>query len=55
MYWAGALTKENQDPELKARFALLAKYLAQNEAKIIDELNAVIHLESTSLSPLQRT
>ena len=41
MYWAEALAKQNQDPELKARFAPLAKQLAENEAKIVGELNAV--------------
>ncbi len=41
MYWAEALAKQNEEPELKARFAPLAKQLAENEAKILEELNAV--------------
>ena len=41
MYWAEALANQNEDLELKARFAPLAKRLAENEAKIVEELNAV--------------
>jgi isocitrate dehydrogenase len=41
LYWAEALANQNQDQELKSRFAPLAKQLAENEAKIIEELNAV--------------
>jgi isocitrate dehydrogenase len=41
MYWAQALADQDDDVELKALFAPLAKQLADNEGKIIDELNAV--------------
>jgi isocitrate dehydrogenase len=41
MYWAQALADQNEDKELKAHFAPLAKALAANEQKIIDELKAV--------------
>ena len=41
MYWAEALANQNEDLELKARFAPLATRLAENEAKIVEELNAV--------------
>jgi isocitrate dehydrogenase len=41
LYWAQALAEQNNDPALKARFAPVAKQLAQNEAKIIGELGAV--------------
>ncbi len=41
LYWAQALAAQGEDAELKARFAPLAKSLAENEKKIIDELNAV--------------
>jgi isocitrate dehydrogenase len=41
MYWAEALGNQNEDLELKARFAPLATRLAENEAKIVEELNAV--------------
>lgn len=41
MYWAQALAKQDKDAELKAKFTNLAKELAANEAKIIDEMNAV--------------
>jgi isocitrate dehydrogenase len=40
MYWAEALAAQTQDKELQARFAKVAKQLAENEAKIIAELNA---------------
>jgi isocitrate dehydrogenase len=40
-FWAQELAAQNEDPELKARFAPLAKALAENEQKIIDELKAV--------------
>jgi isocitrate dehydrogenase len=39
MYWAEALAAQNDDAELKARFAVVAKTLADNEATIIAELN----------------
>ncbi len=41
MYWAEALAKQNDDAELQARFAPLAKALAENEDKIVAELEAV--------------
>ena len=41
LYWAQALAEQGEDPDLKARFAPLARTLADNEARIIDELNAV--------------
>jgi isocitrate dehydrogenase len=40
MYWAEALANQNDDPELKDRFAPLAKTLKDNEQKIVGELNA---------------
>ena len=40
MYWAEALAAQETDPELKARFAPVAKALAANEAKIVEELLA---------------
>jgi isocitrate dehydrogenase len=40
LYWAEALAAQTQDKELQARFANVAKRLAENEAKIIAELNA---------------
>jgi isocitrate dehydrogenase len=39
MYWAQALAEQNDDAALKAKFAPLAKALADNEAKIVGELN----------------
>ena len=41
MYWAQALAAQNDDAELKAKFAPLAKSLTENEAKIVAELNSV--------------
>jgi isocitrate dehydrogenase len=41
LYWAQALAAQNKDTQLKARFAPLAKTLAENEAKIVTELSAV--------------
>jgi len=40
-YWAEALAAQDDDSELKATFAELADKLAENEDKIIEELNAV--------------
>src|SRR5207244_2760193 len=40
MYWAEALAAQTQDKELQARFSRLATQLKQDEAKILDELNA---------------
>jgi isocitrate dehydrogenase len=41
LYWAQALAAQDDDAALKARFAPLAKALADNEAKIVEELVAV--------------
>src|SRR5262245_31004855 len=41
LYWAQALAAQNEDADLKKHFAPLAKTLADNEKKIVDELNAV--------------
>ena len=41
LYWAQALAAQSEDAQLKAYFAPLAKSLAENEKKIVDELNAV--------------
>jgi isocitrate dehydrogenase len=38
MYWAEALAAQDKDPQLKARFAPVAKALQENEAKINAEL-----------------
>ncbi|RNL54213.1 NADP-dependent isocitrate dehydrogenase [Pedobacter jejuensis] len=38
LYWAEALATQTKDAELQARFAPLAKALAENEAKINEEL-----------------
>ena len=41
MYWAQELAAQTEDAELPAHFAPLAKALADNEQKIVDELKAV--------------
>lgn len=41
MYWAEALSKQNQDSELKNIFTPIAKALQENEARINNELIAV--------------
>ncbi|WP_404299692.1 NADP-dependent isocitrate dehydrogenase [Alicycliphilus denitrificans] len=41
MYWAQELAGQTEDAELAAKFAPLASQLADNEAKIVDELNSV--------------
>ncbi|WP_293763013.1 NADP-dependent isocitrate dehydrogenase [uncultured Aquitalea sp.] len=41
LYWAQALAAQTEDAELQARFAPLAKGLANSEQAIIDELKAV--------------
>ncbi len=41
MYWAEAMAAQTKDAELQARFGKLAAFLTENEAKIVDELNAV--------------
>lgn len=38
MYWAEAVAKQSEDPELAAQFASLAKSMADNEAKVVEEL-----------------
>ncbi|MEM0909971.1 MAG: NADP-dependent isocitrate dehydrogenase [Pseudomonadota bacterium] len=40
MYWAQALSEQTDDAQLAARFAPLAKSLAANEDKILEEINA---------------
>ena len=42
LYWAQALAAQNDDADLKAKFAPLAKTLAENEKKIVDELGAIV-------------
>lgn len=39
-YWAEALANQNDDKNLKAKFAPLAKKLAENKDKILAEINA---------------
>ena len=41
MYWAQQLAAQEKDAELQATFAPIAEQLTSNEAKIIEELNAV--------------
>ena len=41
MYWAQALAAQTEDKDLQSHFSTLAKTLADNEKKIIDELKAV--------------
>jgi isocitrate dehydrogenase len=41
MYWAQELAEQTEDTDLAAKFAPLAERLTADEAKIIDELNAV--------------
>ena len=41
LYWAQALAAQTEDAELAEHFAPLAKSLADQEATIVDELNAV--------------
>ncbi|AVP58059.1 NADP-dependent isocitrate dehydrogenase [Pulveribacter suum] len=41
LYWAEALAAQTEDKELAAQFAAFAQALADNEQKIVDELNAV--------------
>jgi isocitrate dehydrogenase len=40
LYWAQALAAQTQDRELQARFTKVAAQLAENEARIVAELNA---------------
>ena len=39
LYWAESLAKQTQDSDLQARFTEVAKQLAANEDKIVQELN----------------
>ncbi|MGB1315744.1 MAG: NADP-dependent isocitrate dehydrogenase [Chitinophagales bacterium] len=41
MYWAEAIAAQNEDTDLKTQFTSFANELTENEAKIVDELNAV--------------
>ncbi len=41
MYWAQALASQSDDKDLQATFTPVAKQLTENEARIVDELNAV--------------
>ena len=41
MYWAQGVAEQSEDTELAAQFAPLAQTLADNETRIIGELNAV--------------
>ncbi len=41
MYWAEALSEQNEDAGLKERFTKVAADLAANTAKIVEELNSV--------------
>ncbi|MCE1244488.1 NADP-dependent isocitrate dehydrogenase, partial [Oryzomicrobium sp.] len=41
LYWAQALAAQSEDKELAAKFAPLAKTLAENEEKIVGEFKAV--------------
>jgi len=40
MYWAQALAAQSDDTDLQTRFAPVAQAMADNEAKIVDELNS---------------
>lgn len=40
LFWAESLAAQDRAPELRERFAGVARELRENEAKIIDELNA---------------
>ena len=41
MYWAKELANQDQDQDLKTEFAPIAKALAANEEKIVNELNDI--------------
>jgi isocitrate dehydrogenase len=41
LYWAQALAEQSEDAELQREFGDVAKFLADNEVRIVDELNAV--------------
>lgn len=40
MYWAQAMSEQNDDEELKAFFTPIAQQLTDNEVKIVEELNS---------------
>lgn len=40
LYWAQALAAQDTDKEIQARFSKIAQDLADNEAQIVDEMNA---------------
>jgi len=40
MYWAQALAAQDEDAEMKARFVVVARALAENEEKICGEMLA---------------
>ena len=40
MYWAEALAAQIDDEDLRTQFAPIATQLADNDAKIVEELNA---------------
>jgi len=40
LYWAQELANQDQDGDLKAKFAGLASQLSESESTIVDELNA---------------
>lgn len=40
LYWAEALAAQTKDADIQARFSKLSQDLGDNEAKIVDELNA---------------
>lgn len=41
MYWAQAMAEQDDDSEMKSLFTPVAKELADNETKIVEELNSV--------------
>ena len=41
MYWAQALAAQDEDADLKAKFAPLAEALASKKSQIVEELNSV--------------
>lgn len=41
MYWAKELASQNEDEALKSEFTAVAKQLAENEVKIVNELNEI--------------
>jgi isocitrate dehydrogenase len=59
LYWARALAEQNKDAELQKRFAGVAKALADNELKIVEELNGAqgkpVDLDGYYRSDLEKT